>query len=158
MYPLLQAVKQAASLKVWGMASQHHLGAGLEAGVDMTVFQRVYKKLVKEGQNNAAGVLMNAAAGGVWTRDRIARAKREQGLEFDSKCPNCGTETQDDYHLFWGCVCLDTSSDPRIRKSQWLVGEAWRGRETRPCFYMRGLTPKDWTSRNQGAEEACYAL
>ena len=66
LYPLLQAVKEAVQHKVWAKASQHHLGEGLQAGVDMTVYNRIYKKIVQDGQHSTAGSLLNAVAGGIW--------------------------------------------------------------------------------------------
>ena len=73
-------------------------------------------------------------------------------------CPHCGLEVQDDWHFVWGCPCLATCPDSRIQKSNWLKGEAWRQKDTMPCLYLRGLTPKASTHRNVGAIEAVTSL
>ena len=72
--------------------------------------------------------------------------------------PHCGSERQDDWHFVWGCPCLETCSDARIQKSNWLKGEAWRYKDTMPCLYLRGLTPKASTHRNVGAVEVVTSL
>ena len=53
LHPLLAAVQEAASHKVWRKAAEHHLGAGLEAGLDMTMALRRYKGLIKKGSHQA---------------------------------------------------------------------------------------------------------
>ena len=151
---MLQAVKEAVQHKVWGQASLHHLGAGLQAGVDMTIFKRVYKKLVQYGIHSTAGSLLSAVSGGIWTRVRLAEAMSD----VHPMCPDCGFMRQDDFHLIWGCQCLETCSDPRIQNSNWILGDAWRGRKNRACFYLRRHTPKDWTARNLGAEECIHQV
>ena len=57
LYFLDQCVKDTLSLKIWGDAAKHHCGAGIEEGVDVTVFRRLYRKLVSDGSHQDAALL-----------------------------------------------------------------------------------------------------
>ena len=80
-------------------------------------------------------------AAGYWTQKR----KFDAGYVHTALCPHCGRLNQDDYHLMWGCSELGLSPDPAIQDSQWLLGAAFQGHTTTPCWWLRGLTPKAFT-------------
>ena len=66
---------------------------------------------------------------------------------------SCGRHPQDVFHLIWDCPCLLTCTNPRIAGSNWLIGEAYRGLTHMACLYVRGLVPRDWTDKSEGARE-----
>ena len=70
----------------------------------------------------------------------------------DATCPHCHLEVQDARHMFWECPCLRESTNVDILKSQWITSDALAGRGP-PCFFMRGIVPKDWTFRNQEVQD-----
>ena len=152
--PILEAVRDAVCIKVWGQAAKHHNGKGVEGGIDLQIVLALYKGMIKSGDHRQAGTLLNAVSGGIWTQSR----KADAGMPVDPTCPHCGLERQDDWHFVWGCPCLETSPDARIQKSNWLKGEAWRYKDTMPCLYLRGLTPKASTHRNLDAVETVASL
>jgi hypothetical protein len=63
-------------LLLWKKASQHHLGQGLEEGVDLTVVKHELSKLHKSQRSDEAGMLATIVVAGMWTEYRILEGRR----------------------------------------------------------------------------------
>ena len=99
--------------------------------------------MLKKGEN--LGRLYAILSGGIWPESR----KHAAGLVSSPACPHCGAETQDLFHLLWGCDTVWRSPDQEIAKGDFMFGEADRGQSSSACFWLRGLVPKAWTHREE---------
>ena len=94
---------------------------------------------------------MTIATGGVWTQERL----HEAGKAAEATCKLCGEGREDELHMFWQCSWLEASEHPEIKCSQHLRPKAEVGASDFPCWYMRGITPRDWTWREPIIPEIC---
>ena len=65
-FALEGALEQAA----WRRAAEHHLGGGLQEGVDLTVLRRPLAYLRRQERHGEASVLQMVAVGGLWPAGR----------------------------------------------------------------------------------------
>ena len=80
--------------------------------------------------------------GATWSSGRLAAS----GYEVDTTCKKCGAAVCDDLHWLWTCPRHQMSESLAIRRSQKLVAEAAKEASTFPCFWLRGLVPRSWTT------------
>ena len=147
--PILQATQEAAEYAVLRVAAEHRNGDGIQSGIDLTVINQHKKYLNKNQRYQDIGLLDTGLAGGYWSKAR----QKEAGYIEDDNCPHGCGQAEDDYHMIWGCSTFDTCEHIDIIKSNHIRLDAFRGYRHKPCFYMRGLVPKDWTFRNGGVQE-----
>ena len=71
----------------------------------------------------------------------------------DGICQRCGTAEEDDFHRIWDCPANGASEDKAIGRSEHLKEMAREGCEKgEDCFWLRGLTPKDWVTPQEAEE------
>ena len=151
---LLHEMRMYLDQAIWVGAANHRCGQGLQVGADLSVLRKHRARLIAKGLNREAGMLVTVATGGVWTRERL----HEVGKAADDICPVCGEGKEDELHMYWQCCWLSTSEHPEIKNSQYLQPRAEAGASEFPCFYMRGITPRDWTWREPIIPEICSTI
>ena len=111
-----ETLTEERSKQLWEEASKHRGGGGMERGVDMTVSNKHYNRLVKERKTAEASALMSIQTGALWSPQRLQEADipAENGAH---KCPLCGKEGTDEGHLFWECPKVCQNPDARIQKT-----------------------------------------
>ena len=141
----------------WAKAARHYLGKGAEKGVIVEPAIKLRRSLKKKGDHRAAGLLDCIVTAGMWSNVRI----QEAGYDIDTRCVLCGHETDDDWHRMWQCPAIMCNQDKDIQLSNHLCAQALCRERTIvegadmhseypmamkqwPCFWLRGLVPKDW--------------
>ena len=84
---------------IWGRASKHFLGTGLEGGVDWTTSRKHLRWWRTRCLHQEAGVYSTIAQGAFWTRDR----KLSAGYVQSDLCPRCNSASDTPFHQFWEC-------------------------------------------------------
>ena len=135
---LIEAVAKQAKKKIWREASQHHNGAGLEEGADTSDLRRHLQSLRRNGKHQQFGVLLATACAGSWSPAR----RNEVYPETTALCA-CG-EIADDFHIIWGC-CPCRPDHAMYRKTDHLRDRAERGKTEQAAFWLRGITPRNWS-------------
>ena len=135
----IHAVLQSQQAVYWEKASKHWLGQGMEKGIDTMDLRKRINQLRRRGQHREAGVLLATASAAMWSP---ARRRLCFGDEADDKC-SCG-EVADDYHRIWG-DCANRQDHKDYTISDTLKQRAAEGAKVMPCFWLRGLCPKEWT-------------
>ena len=117
----------------------------MEHGVDMTVSNKHYNRLVKEGKTAEASALMSIQTGALWSPQRLQEAliPTEDGAH---KCPLCGKVDTDEGHLFWECTKVCQNPDARIQKTNRYCDEYRRSGLNKKCYWWRGLQPLEETT------------
>ena len=122
-------------------------------GGDLTIIKREIARCRKANRFHDVGLLKLIASGGIWTLKRKYEAK----LVDSPICPYCEVEEEDDFHFFWGCRCLKTSTSShdsykasRLPAVMRTAGHWWcpdpDSENFTPCFYLRGIPPREWTT------------
>ena len=88
----------------------------MDQGIDWSVSNRHYNKLVKDGKTDKAAALMSIQTGALWNPARLAEAGIETP-EGGHKCPLCGEPNTDEGHLFWQCPRVCQNRDAAIQKT-----------------------------------------
>ena len=129
---------------------------GMEKGVDMTVSNKHYNRLVKEGRTAEASALMSIQTGALWSPQRLQEADipTETGVH---KGPFCGKEGTDEGHMFWECPKVCQNPDARIQKTNRYCDEYRRNRLSMRCYWWRGLQPQEETTPIQ-TPQASYEM
>jgi len=127
---------------VWKGPAKHHLGKGLEAGVDWTVVEQHRAHLKKKGKYEALVILEGILQGAVWDPQRRTQASRGKGKT--SACPWCNLEQADLEHMVWRCEAHKQSTDKDIISTNPLCIASVEGCQRYPCFWLRGLVPGSW--------------
>ena len=105
--------------------------------------------LDKRGADRYKGALCTVAAGGQWTRARIA----DHGGTLDSDlCPRCGREAETDLHRAWTCPCNGDLKE--CEATNHLIDKAAEQAGRTPCYWLRGLLPKAWVAVDE-PPDAC---
>jgi hypothetical protein len=148
---ILECVRRTARRKTWVIASKHWGGRGLEQGEpDFTAFQKLKKKLLKDGAHAGVAALTAVVTGSVRFGSRLGGANRV--------CPHCSMAAEEDAkHRYYECPSLAELYDPeKIRsKPNWLKAKArteeWKKHE---CLLARGILPASFalTAKNDDAE------
>ena len=141
-HPMMDSLRAAVERKVWSQASFHHCGRGLAQGADIYGLSR-HLKQVRSSSPKDASLMLTIAAAGAWSEAR----KHDAGMVESPLCPRCGVHEQDDLHMHWTCPALMESKDSRVQKSNYLVYKAEWGASFHPCFWLRGIVPKNRTHR-----------
>ena len=140
---MIREIRQQVEFVLWWRAAAHRNGEGLQNGADLTLARKHVGWLHKKGKVDQANLLTTSLAGGIWPQSR----KCDEGLIEEATCPNCLTESQDDFHLIWGCSKLQECEHPAIMKTNHLIPKARTSYKELPCYWLRGVTPKSWTHR-----------
>ena len=85
---------------LWGKASKHRNGTGMEDGAELSGARRHLNSLTKRARYKEAGCLQSIVCGTIWTRER----KSQAGFDVNIICPRCGQEPESEVHRFWACV------------------------------------------------------
>jgi len=137
--PLLSALRADLLNDLWSKASSHRGGTGLQTP-SADIAANFIQSLRKQGELQAAGALQQAAAGGMWPRDRRAT----KGMLAERFCQHCGAEVEDEFHLLWECEVVNKRWVERglgeeldgTRRVALRIGRA------DPAFWTRGLAPR----------------
>ena len=116
----------------WLAADNGYCGTGLAGGCDMTVLRRQWNTL-HESDTQAAGMLLNAVAGGNWVRARKHAAR----LVEDALCARCGLADETEAHRLWQCEHNNSLDLPPMPPAISTYGDA----ESCPALWIRGLVP-----------------
>ena len=81
---------------IWSKAAKHHLGKGLEAGVDWTVARKHLRVWRQRGLLQHEGCFKVLAQAAIWPRAR----KFSCSLVDDDVCPRCGQCADTPLHQF----------------------------------------------------------
>jgi ribonuclease HI len=149
---LLDAIESSIYKNLWGSASKHYNGLGLEHGADVYGLRLHIKRLRKYGKHDLAGALICVATAAAWTRQRIvdlpSQAPAADLLLDDgmtsATCRRCGKAAETDFHRTWECEANDKL--PACKKSKHLVSKAKAGHTSLPCLWLRGIIPATWTT------------
>ena len=98
-YHLVRRVRETCRAQVWSKASEHFCAAGVEHGVDFTVFRKFHRALLKDGDYQRAAMLVTIAVGACWPEERLLHS----GYLTDGKCPRCADEKESMLHRCWQC-------------------------------------------------------
>ena len=111
---LHETLTEERSKQLWEEASKHRGGGGMEHGVDMTVSNKHYNRLVKEGKTAEASALMSIQTGALWSPQRLHEAQipTEEGAHT---CPLCGMVDTDEGHLFWDFISDEDTIWPCLK-------------------------------------------
>eukprot|EP00959_Pyramimonas_sp_CCMP1952_P044971 939475-Pyramimonas_sp.AAC.1 len=120
---------------LWGKASNHFCGDGLERGADLTVFKSLHAKLVKDGSYSDAALLCCIVSGGTWPEARL----QDAGYLTDGMCPRCGVARETTLHRVWGCSSNDQIDSVHLLRSRELVQTALHDEHERSAFWNRGI-------------------
>lgn len=131
--PLIDHLRAHLERIQWTRASQGHLGTGLQHGVTMYGFRKLWHSQSDEDK----GVLLAVAANSCWTRSRLHKA----GYLISPACPLCGANEEDEYHRYWTCPTANSSGHPDVVASEHLCNLAEAGVRTASCFWLRALVP-----------------
>ena len=116
----------------WLAANSGYCGLGLAGGFDMTVLRRQWNSLYLS-DTQAAGMLLNSAAGGNWVRAR----KHAVNLVESALCARCGLADETQAHRLWECEHNSSLDLPPVLPAPSSYGNA----ETCPALCIRGLVP-----------------
>ena len=143
---IVSDIERESMRYLWRAASLYWHGESLAATApDLTVLRRHPISLRMRDLLERAGMLQQAACGGLWSEQR----RHEVFLQDHANCPRCdnaGIETEE--HRFY-CFKGNTTGDPDlvdlVAKDDWIVPEARVGL-TKPELrsFLRGLTPGSW--------------
>ena len=136
------AIKSAVMESLWRRASAHHLGAGLEQGVDLTQARRLLRRYRRVQDHQRAQLLLTILAGGMWPLQRCC----QEGYHGTDLCPLCGLQPETVHHLCWSCPAVKRAGIPEVERSRHLE-EALRAAQPGDdghLFWARGLTPLGW--------------
>ena len=106
--------------------------------MDFIAVKRVFSKLYKNGENEAAGILRNVLIGAYWTESRVKEAgyvSSTSGL-----CPRCGASAESPEHRSWDCDCNRFVADSIVDRTNHLRGRV-KAEPGRSCLWCRGLPP-----------------
>ena len=95
----------------------------------------------RRGQHLEARLAELALQGAWWPKQR----KHEAGMADSPLCPQCFMEPEDAMHACWKCRTLDQAESDKIKDTQSMKLEAEEGAKKYPCFWLRALTPAEWT-------------
>jgi len=140
--PLVHALQDQIASLLWAEASTHVLnGKGLYHGIDYNLTICVLRKYRKLLAYDKAAALETILCGACWSPQRKFLA----GLTSAdlSVCVLCGANECDDYHQFWSCPSLATSTWPEVESTNYLVPAAASGMRDFPCLWLRGLLPSE---------------
>ena len=129
---------QAAEDKLWSKAAENRPrdAQGTQHGVDKTVALG----MLRTADPKRAGAIRCVLAGAVAT---AARRHRRMPEEEPTRCTRCGKLAPDEIHLFWTCPADEvarTAAGITRQMANRIASEA------PPCFAMRGLVPRGWTT------------
>ena len=145
--PLFDAVEKAVQAQLWQKAASHPEGRGAEAGVDFTPLRKHLRWLEKKGWSRTRGALATAACGAAWTAQRCY----DCGYGDSPICPRCGLSAETACHRVWQCTAnIGEAFEPTDGLKHRATVEVESGSE---AFWLRGLTPKDWTATDLPTEE-----
>ena len=116
----------------WLAADNGYCGTGLAGGCDMTVLRRQWNTLY-ESDTQAAGMLLNAVAGGNW----VGARKHAARLVEDTLCARCGLADETEAHRLWECEHNKSLDLPPMPPAVSTYGDA----ESCPALWIRGLVP-----------------
>eukprot|EP00959_Pyramimonas_sp_CCMP1952_P258366 5400545-Pyramimonas_sp.AAC.1 len=134
----------------WQQAELHFDGEGLRDGTDSYSYRRLLAQLsqVQPAGKRLAAVLLSVAIGGSWTKARKADQYASSGVSRTASradiCDRCGEERETSHHRAWLCRCNTGSA--AYKQSDCLVAKAGAQHEQTPCFWLRGLIPRPWTT------------
>ena len=166
--PFVQLIRDFACQKLWNRAEDHWHGMGLRGGVDWKASMTLHNHITKVGggicddteeviqpeiidqiedqeiwPHHALTWLEIFMAGAYWPADRASKIHNIRPV-----CGRCGAPVETALHLIWTCPGNAQIQDERVVSTQSLISEAVAGTERYPCFWLRGLMPKQLLSVN----------
>ena len=137
--------KNACWSQMWRFASKHHLGQGVQDGVNIKPAQRLFNSLQRKGSIIEAGLLQCIVCAGIWTNDRLSK----HNYSNSALCPLCKVAEDTEFRRAYECLSVLQSDHEDIVSTNYLVSVAKHNFILWPCFWLRGLIPVQWY-RNLG--------
>ena len=91
---------------------------------------------LKDWTPKQSGLLRAAAAGGIWTADRLHAA----GFADTDACTACG-EPASVSHRLWSCPQLERHEDERVSKTNWMKSRFSEELDWAQCMWDRAIGP-----------------
>ena len=174
--PILDLIREQASVRLWDNASKHYLGRGLEEGVDwpptIALHKHLQKRLVTDnGDPDFVPFDLDELSAAQWPSDAItwlelfltggywpASRASEVHSHILPKCTRCNYHTEDAYHLIWSCPANKLIKHPAVQSSQSLLTQARDGIAAHPCFWLRGIVPSGLVVVNTPCPTECHLM
>ncbi len=140
--PLLKDIINSYNALQYPRAARHYDGKGLEKGVEWCyTLRRVYswKKSKDSWVASLFAALETLMAGAAWPQARVGNIFADEPIH----CLLYGAPLADSLHVLWRCPFVNCIDDHNILKSNKLIPKANSEAADMPCYWLRGLMPKE---------------
>ncbi len=141
--PLLYDIINSYNSLQYARAAQHFDGKGMEQGVEWHYTLSLVHSWRRSKDNwisQLLAALETILAGAAWPQARVGDIFQDQPVS----CVLCGETRCDSYHNLWGCLHINSIDDSNIQKSNHLIPKANNEATSLPCYWLRGIMPKEF--------------